>query len=550
MLNIIKKYWAEILTFSAIFTTLMVCCTPDITWINTDCDGPHYIYSAKYLYPAHKTSAPLFLLLGNLFIRIPFGTDAWNFAFLSVIATTITCLFIYLSAKHHTNSKYYSLIGTLIYGGSALVISQSTIIESYALVTMFGIGAYYFSLKKRWLLVTLMLGAGGAVHHLIMIPMAVIFFANKDFRRWKYIGIMSLFLLFYLYIPITNRPPYMWQSPNSELSMAFLIDNLSTMGMLWGGISIWDLPKRLIETGLLILITFTIGLIPLIKGIDKIKNQLFWLFILPVIYYATNLAPQTYVYLIGSIAIGGILIAIGLQKLEKNNKIRISYAVIGLALAALIFNGNYFNIGVSLDPELSARKFWNEIDQIPNGQILMAQQGWEWAMVYPYNKEENRDIIPVCNATLPSIMYCQTLEEMGVNLDYPPDGLTMIEKQKFVMNSIVEQNENIWTTFVTNSAVYESIVEPMNEENYEIMMAGLTIPDNVFEWKFKPDSPYSIITGAIEIDNWVFIVQSNYSVLTFFMLGCIGFIPILIIIKFIKRKKWSVGNIKERIKEV
>ena len=559
-MRFIKKYWIELLTFGAISAVFIICLIPDITWINTDCDGPHYIYSAKYLYPAHKTSAPLFLLLGHLFLMLPVATEAWRFALLSALASIGTCIFIYLSVKHHINNKWYALIGTLVFGSSALVISQSTIIETYALVTMFGTAAYYFSIKKKWLLTALMLGAGGAIHHLIGIPILVLWITNKEFRKWKYFGIMASFLLFYLYIPITNRPPYMWQSPNGTLATGFISDNLSTMLMLWGGLSIWELPKRILDTIGVLGVSLTLALIPITTYLKKWKDPLFWLFVIPIMYYATNLAPQTYVYMMPSIATGAIMAGVGLSKIgkhyagriihNKNTKV-IAIAITCSSIIMLGFNCNYFDVGRTLDPELSARKFWNEeLSKVPDGQILLAQQGWEWAMVYPYNKDEGRDIIPVGIGTLASKQYRDTLRSLGVIIDSPSKELNLIQTQNFVLQSIMDNNKNIWTTLPTTTRTYGA--EAVRIEGYEaqVIQTPKSIDKDIIPIQWKPSNPYNIITGAIEVDEWIYIVFSNYSVLTFTMLGVIGFIPVWIGWQLIvKKKKWSFWKVARLIKE-
>jgi len=103
----IKAYWPELLVVGVVFSVLLSCAIPDLVWVNTDCDGPHYIYAAKYLHPAHKTSAPLFLLLGHLFLYIPWGTDAWRFALLSVLASTVTTIFIIAVIRHYTDTVHW-----------------------------------------------------------------------------------------------------------------------------------------------------------------------------------------------------------------------------------------------------------------------------------------------------------------------------------------------------------------------------------------------------------------------------------------------------------
>lgn len=544
-MRFIKKYWAELLVFGVIFSVLMIDLIPDITWMNTDCDGPHYIYSAKYLYPAHKTSAPLFLLLGHLFLMIPAATEAWRFALLSVLSSMGTCIFIYLSVKHHTNNKWYSLVGVLVFGSSALVISQSTIIESYALTTMLGIGAYYFSIKKRWWLCAVFLGAGLAVHTLGIIPILIILVANKEFRCYEYCGVILVFLLFYLYIPITNRPPYMWQSPNEMLGTSFLSDNLSTLLMLFGGISIWELPKRILDTLGILGVSLTLAIVPIAIMLKQWRKPLFWLFSLPIIFYVTNLAPQTYVYTMPSIAAGAILAGQGLQKLNH----RWTLAIAGIAIAMLGFNVIYFDVGRTLDPELSARKFWNEeLSKIPDGQILLAQQGWEWAIVYPYNEDKSRNIIPVCIGTLASMQYRDILQDLGVKIDAVPEDLNLIQTQNFVLQSIIDNNANIWTTLPTTTRTYGA--ETVRIEGYEdqIIQTPKSIDRDIIPVQWMPSNPYDIITGAIEVDEWVYIVFSNYSALTFTMLGVIGFVPVWIgWMLLVKKKRWSIKAAKEKL---
>jgi len=535
-LSLVKKYWIELLVFGVITGVLLYTLIPDITWMNTDCDGPHYIYSAKYLYPAHKTSAPLFLLLGHLFLKLPFGTEATRFALLSVLASLVTCVFIYKAVKWHTNNKWYSIISMLIFGSSALIISQSTIVESYALTTMLGTGAYYFSIRKRWWLCAIFLGAGLAVHLLGIIPILVILIANKEFRCYEYCGVILAFLLFYLYIPITNRPPYMWQSPNEMLGTSFMADNLSTLLMLLGGLSIWDLPKRIFDMLGILGVSLTLAIVPIAIALRKWQDPLFWLFILPIIFYTTNLAPQTYVYMMPSIAVGAILAGEGLLKLQDNPTwVKHGYNGIlaGVLIMMLGFNAVYFDIGNTLDPELSARKFWNEeLGKVPDGEILLAQQGWEWAMVYPYNKDNNRNIIPVCTGTLASKQYQDTLKEWGVKFDAPKEKVTLVELQQFIVQSIADSNDNVWTTF------------PTTPETYGATTVGVTD----IQWRFKPSNPYDIITGAIEVEEWVYIVFSNYSILTFTMLGAIGLVPVWIgWMLVIRKKKWSLRKHKEVI---
>jgi len=572
ILNFVKRYKWELLTFSTIFSILLLDCSPDMTWINTDSDGIHYTYAAKYLYPAHKTSAPLFLLLGHAFLWLPLGTEFWRIAFISVLASTASAVFIYLIITEKLGSKsvrpeeieaqnnrsrIHGLIGALIFGGSALVISQSTIVETYALVTMFGLGAYYFAIKGKWLPCALMLGAGGAVHHLIGITLIVLFIAYKELRRWKYVGVMSAFLLFYLYIPITvaiNHPIDIW---GNLTLVTFMNDNLTTGGMLIGGLSIWDLPKRTLDTVGILGVSLGLALIPIGYFIlerhnssDPIrkkhyKEPLLWLFFLPIIYYCTNLAPQTVVYCMPAIGFGAVIAGIGLSRMRPYWK----WVVLGCAAGLLAFNANYFDIGRNLDPELSAsRYYYEELDKIPDNEVLVAQQGWEWAAVPMYNKENNRNILPVCTSTLPSKHYQQTLRDMGIKLDVPE-----VVRYEFsyefssdIAASILELNDNVWLTIPSAPRTYGAEIVPA-KGNEELLGSTSHTILSTQEWQWRPSNPYDIITGAIEVEEWVQIVVSNYSCLMFGMLGVIGGISVWIgYMVFVRKRKW---NLKRRARE-
>ncbi len=532
----IKKYWAEILVFGAVFAVFMVCNNPSYTWMNTDSDGIHYTYSAEYLFPSHKTSAPLFLLLGRLFLFIPYGTEAWRMGLMSVIASTGTAVFIYLAIRHHLSdlkgfkTRIYALIGVVIFGGSALVISQSTIVETYALVTMFSVGVYYFSLKERWWLCSIMLGVGIAIHTLAIVVVILIMIAKKEFRCFEYAGVIVAFLLFYAYIPITtaiNNPPNMWG--NTTLK-TFAIDNLSTTMMLLGGLSYWDFPKRILDTIGILGVSLGLAIVPITIMLKRWKSLLFWLFVMPIFFFATNLASQTYVYLMPSIAFGAILAAIGLSRM----KVAWVYSVGIVAIGLLIFNANYFDLGRTLDPELSASKYYNEeLNKVPDGQILMPQYGWEWAAIYPYNHREGRNIIPICLDVLISPIYQQQLREQGIKLGDIFESDTLL-RQAYIAKSIVEMNENVWTTITTNPKTYGTEVVPAKDNLQSL--AKLPIEPTA-QWHFKPSNPYDYITGAIEIEEWGFVTWANRNMLVVISLSIYGYAFIWFLLRMMKKGK-------------
>ncbi len=550
MLSWFKKYWAEILVFACLIAGYILCTATNFTWINTDCDGAHYVYAAKWFYPAHLSSAPLYLIVGHFFTYLPIGTDYYGLAMLSVIGSIGACFFVYLITRHYTRSKWLSLIATIIYGGSAMAISQGTIVETYAIVTMFMLAAYYFALKEKWWIVTVMLGLGLAIHHLTIIAAIVIFFSFKPYRKFKYVFVCALFALFYLYIPITNREPYIWQS-ESGFFKNFINSLSNTGGMLIGQISIWDLPKRIIEAILVTIVCLGLGVIPAIIALKKYKwtaHSLFWLTIIPILYWVTDLSPQTYVYALPGLAFGACLAGIGLAKIDR----KYATAIIGLSAIGLsLFNFNYFDIGRMLDRNMEAVKYYNSLDAVPDGEILIAQQGWEWTMIFVYNKYEGRDIIPICGLNLTDATYRRLLRDTyGIDTRYADYGGTIVEKQIAQAKYIIENNDKVWITMTSDAANYGAVIVKADNDSEIIATPWKPILATP-TWKFKPDNPYGIITGMVEVEHWSNVLQSSYSFMTFAMLSTIGAVPCWFLWQiFVKKRKWSVQNVMGKISGV
>ncbi len=524
MYNSLKKYWLEILVFGSVLGVLLLDLSPNITWVNTDSDGAHYILAAKYMLPAHNTSAPLFLLLGRLFLFLPFGTEAWRMGLISVLATTGGTILIYLIVRRllfgNKKARWYALVASLVYGGSALVISQSTIIETYALSTTLMLLAYYFSIKRKWVMVSIVIGLIWAIHTLFAwMIWGVLLVQHKEMRNWVLAIITLSFLLFYLYIPIStaiNGDLHMWGNTTPG---GFIRANLGVLLMLGGGLSVWDFPKRVFDTIGMLGVSLGLGLIVIVYYFYKIRrwqNGLLWLFLIPIIWFATNLSAETYVYLMPSIAFGAIVVGLGLSKMRMGWTI----AVLVVAIGLLGFNANYFDIGRTLDPEMSAMKFYNEeLPKISDGQYFMGG-GWNWAMVYLYNKEENRNIIPISIDVIPSEEYFSILEKQGIKL-VRSDAKSQITSVGEVMLSISELNDGVWIAKETKPEVYQYVIEPARgNEDYIGRWIGQEVEP---EWKWKPSNPYLFISGALEVAEWHHVLMSNRNMLRVMTYGVLGF---------------------------
>jgi len=573
MINWIKKYWLHLIMFGVVLAVLLIDMNPAWTFMNKGADSIGYAYSAKYLFPAYHTSDPLFLLLGHVFLMLPVGSEAWRFALLSVIATMVACFFIYLIIKKlltqrivvpsrknchviyekpHNHTNLWALLGVLIYGTSAMVISQSTIIETYALVSMLAVGAYWFALNKKWFWTAIFLGAGCAVHMLGVIVLIIFFCAFKEYRKnWKALLITVSFALFYLYIPLTaGKGEAMWIPKGANAITSVISDTLSTIKELGGTISNWDLPKRILDTiGIIGLSVGVITVIPIIYYVTRnkfYKNVLFWLIVIPILLFMSELDMNTFDYTMVAIPFLVIVSILGLQMLSykrfgKPLIITTLVVIIGLS----IFNTWYFNIGGNDDPHMSANELMTvEFAKLPSNAIFMPNWGWEWESIYLYNAEHHERITPILEDDLNSPTYRTQIENAGIKLTvYTQYDESMNEKM--MAQSIIAENDNVWTTVTTDSKTFGSeVVEanhnvglvPLPDEAIIKKNDALSIYD-LADYRIKPYNPLDILETNLFENEWSYVIVSNKNFLLLVEAGFLGFMIIYVPYRIGERRK-------------
>lgn len=560
MLNWLKKYWIEILIFAVIFGVMLNDTAVNLTWMNCDSDGPEYVMDAIYFYPAHHTSAPLYLLTGHLFEMLPFGTIYWRMSFMSALFTLGSMIFLYFIVrnllKDNKYKRFYALLAVTIFGGSALAISQAVIVETYAVVTFFSIGAYYFVIKKKWYWASAFIGMGVVTHHLIFLTWMVLLVFHKELRPFilkqyfPFIKITNIkpflitcsFLVFYIYMPLSKiftDQPNMWGNTTFK---SFFTNNISVFTMLIGQIAIYDLPKRIFDSIGVLGISLGLGLPLIIWWIFKIKtwkNELLWLFVLPIAWQVGDLAPQCMKYMEASVGWGAIIIVLFLA----NYGWKWALPVWMSAITLLGINGNYWDLGRTLDKNLSATEFYEkEIPKMKDGDIFVTQGAWEWIEIYLYNKQMGHSIQPVCMGILASPDYQQMLLDKGIKLtDYnigdSQASNDLNKKQVEVALSIINENDNVFTSKPTDPATYGSEIVPAkgNTEQIEKWLGSANV---VPQWHWKPSNPYDTITGSIEVEQWNFILQSNKTAMWLIVHFGLPFIIVMLILnRFIKRNK-------------
>jgi hypothetical protein len=303
-----------------------------------------------------------------------------SLSLVSIVSSSITAALLYKTTK--------SYLAPLLWLGSTLVISQSVILESYALITLLILVTYQLYIANHRKLAYLVIGLGIMIHHLVGLFL-ILFFVNDYLQKRSLKPI--LFALFglplLLYIPLVNNPPFIWIDHDNYLQYWF------SQGGLVGGISIIpadDIIRRLKEFSTIIVASFGILTPFLILSIHQEFKRKNWIlptaFLFYIVYYITDLDPQTYTYMLPSITLGILLL----------HKIRIPVNIHKLTTISLIVIIPLNLLLLFHIDKLAAKDFYDQLDRLPsNSAVWTSQRGWERLTIEWWNRNHKRHIEPL-----------------------------------------------------------------------------------------------------------------------------------------------------------
>lgn len=430
----------------------------DITWISVGSDGADYMIAAKYLRIAHPTGEPLYIMAGAVFMRvIPFGSEWWRFALMSSVFTAATAGVLYYATR--------SYFAPLIYMASAVVISQSTIVELYSMVTFFIVLGWVLHSQGQRGWGYAVIGLGLAVHHLagfVFLGLVLQDFLRKESLKPALMAIL-VGAPWYLYIPFANREPYISMAGGELMDY---VKYFSSQSFLWGGMALldpasnfigktlaedaklrfWDVTRIILSLGPVLLI-----LIPAMRERLKAKDTLLpLLLILITLYYATNLDARVYTYMVIPTALAAILVGNYAHKLSRWPRIATgSFLATMLAIGIVSFS--------TVDPYHSAESFRQDLAMLPpDATIWSYNRGWEQMTAVLYNFDHGTHFNTV-----------NLRNERGAAAD------TWALLQK------AEADGKLYRTYIVDSRSYLVDLEPTTAERVmrEIPMIDLTQRD-------------------------------------------------------------------------
>ncbi len=360
----------------------IVLASPDLTWVNVDSDAPTYIIAAEELRISHPSpGAPLFNLLNAGWIRIfPGDNSFWELSLLSAVASSLVVVVLYLVSR--------SVLPSLLWMASGVVVGQSTVVESYALVCLFMVAGYWLYKEDRRSWAYVVLGLGVMVHHLAGIAIIVFLLRDLWLKRdktpilWALIGLPLL-----LYIPLANREPFIWIGGSG---ITDYYRYWFSQGGLLGGLAIFpteDLLERVVDFSLVAVGSLGLAIPLIYLSVKRSKDYtLLALTTIPLVYYLTNLAPQTFTYTMPAVAFAGLL------AVKASSDVLKRVVVVG-CLILIGLNVQWYDIGRTLDSDMEAVRFYESLRGIPPNSVVWSEsRGWEKVTVELFNSREGTQI--------------------------------------------------------------------------------------------------------------------------------------------------------------
>jgi hypothetical protein len=278
------------------------------------------------------------------------------------------------------------------------------------------------------------------------------------------------------------------------------------------------------------------------------KTVIFWLIVCPIALFISELDMNTFDYTMLSIPFLIIIGILGLQILASKRSWERYYGwgrvLVVLTIVSTIgfaaYNTNYFDIGRTLDPHMSAAELMEvEYPKLPNNAIFMPTWGWEWEGIYLYNKEYNKNIIPVSEDMLNSAPYRDSLEAEGINIQVSNNSNLSVAAKEMAQ-SIITLNDNVWTTVTTDPSTFGAKVV---EANHDISLVPM--PDEKLiqrnatnpQWKIIPYNPYDVMSTSIFETQWGYVILSNKNLLLLVEVGVGGWMLYWIPYRLNERRK-------------
>jgi len=402
MMNFIRKYdWLFIGLVALIY---YVCLSSKVwSWLFVSGDSGDWLAASTWWMNCQPYGSPLYVLLGHLMNAIPFGELPLKMTLvLSVIPASITVAVVYLIVKRITSNLKIALVSSLILLGAAIPLSQATVLEEYALSSMFITTAFYFYLQDRKKLTILMLALGSAIHIIVIcitgLWLIVTFITERkgvlSWLKYSWIFIVCGILPYSLVLILmyADTPRFL----SGHLSWAAINNYLSSTDTI-GTLSIWEAPKRLLQFIGIVCVSLGLALLPLWIGLKNVwkESKKYTVVLATIIFsvwiYITDNDPSTWTFMNFSFPLIVVIIALGLSKLQPLHSKIVGFGACGL----IILNGFFLNANTLTNEYPLATEYEQALKDLPDGSFVICFSGGNYTLANYYVLAQGKQVVPL-----------------------------------------------------------------------------------------------------------------------------------------------------------
>jgi len=391
-----KKYVPLLIGLFA-FAYYTILSAKTFTWVFLSGDSGDWLACANWWMTPQPYGSPLYIILCRLIGLLP-GSQPLNITILlSCLPSAITVALVYLIVKHLTNKSSIALVSALVLLGSAVFLSQSTVLEEYAIATMFLTGTLYAYVKGNKWQTVILLGLGTAVHVFVgTLAIAWMIVEWREWRQWLkpaalFITIVGVSYSFILLLMFMDTPRLLAGGLNLH-SIQFYWT--VTTGAILGQLSLSEAPTRLLILSSLMIASFGLALIPVVsswrKPITKITVLLSGIVLLTLWYYGTNLDPAAWTFITLASPALCILCGLGLYKISSHYK----YVIALGAVALILVNGVFLNANILTTADPQAATYKQELMSLPEGSLVLTTPG-TYSLGLFYAMSTDKPLVPL-----------------------------------------------------------------------------------------------------------------------------------------------------------
>lgn len=137
------------------------------TWLFISSDSGDWLAASTWWMVPQPYGSPLYILLGRALSQLPFDLPLVMTWTLSALPSAVTVLLVYCIVHRLTTSNLIALASSFVLLGSAVFLTQSTILEEYALTTMLVTAGLWSSFKRPYV-AALFWGLAASVHVFVL----------------------------------------------------------------------------------------------------------------------------------------------------------------------------------------------------------------------------------------------------------------------------------------------------------------------------------------------------------------------------------------------